>query len=168
MDRIEQIKELEAAADKDTAGVSAVRWASAKLMWEEVRAGGTKQGIADAIGKSRQHVTFVVKCWEMVGRNYGSDFAAFPNFGTVYISPEVRGESARNRGSGKSKDRDKPEDKPETASAWIATADGALDQILANPAAWQFLGVEDLDTMRALSGKATIVLEAIENRLASA
>ena len=172
MDRIADIIAHEKAAEKDDATVSAHRWAASKLMWEEVRAGRTKSEIGVAIRKSRQHVAFMVKCWEIVGRNYGSaDYSTYPNFGTVYQSTEVRGQSARNRGSGKRKqpqDSDEQEDRPENAATWVATADASLDMLGANPSAWAFLGTEDMDTLRGLAEKSKTILAAVESRFASA
>jgi hypothetical protein len=169
MDRIADIIAHEKAAEKDDTTVSAHRWAASRLMWEEVRAGRTKAELGTEIGKSRQHVIFMVKCWEIIGRHYsGDDYSAYPNFNSVYRSPEVRGESARKRGVGKHKPGPESDDRPENAAKWISTADASLDQLAMNPAAWDFLGDEDMATLRAISGKARTVLAAVESRFASA
>lgn len=170
MDRIADIIAHEKAAERDDAQISAHRWAASKLMWEESRAGNSKTNIAEAIGKSRQHVIYTIKCWELIGRHYGSsDFSALPTFGAVYNSPEVRGVAGKSRGPGR---RLSPEDaeqrKPENAALWVNTADASLDQLATNPHAWDFLGDKDMATLRAISEKSKTIVAAIEARFASA
>jgi hypothetical protein len=103
MDRIARIIELESAAAKPEQVASATRWRIAKLYWEEHNSGTTQAEIAERVGKSRPHVSYMVKCWEVCGRLFSGRLSAFPDFQTIYRSPEVRGQSAEppsGRGNG--------------------------------------------------------------------
>lgn len=168
-DRIAGIIEHEKAAERDDTAISAHRWAASRLMWEESRAGNTKANIAEAIGKSRQHVIYTIKCWELIGRHYASDdYASFPAFGPIYNSPEVRGAAGKSRGPGRRFDPAKEDDrKPENAGQWVATADASLDMLASNPAAWDFLGDNDMATLRAIVEKTKTIVAAVESRFAS-
>lgn len=169
MDRIADIIAHEKAAEKDDATVSGHRWAASRLMWEEARAGNTKTDIAESIGKSRQHVIYMIKCWELIGRHYASeDYATFPSFNTVYSSPEVRGGQGKVRGPSKRHESSDEQSRPDNPAQWVATADAALDQLAVNPEAWDSLGDRDMTTLRAISDKARNIVAAIETRFASA
>jgi hypothetical protein len=170
MDRIADIIRHEKAAERDDSAISAHRWAASKLMWEEHRAGSTHSSIAEAIGKSRQHVMYTIKCWEIIGRHYGSDnYTTFPAFGPVYNSPEVRGAAGKNRGPGRKFSPENADDRrPENAGQWVTTADASLDMLASNPASWDFLGDSDMTTLRAIAEKTKTIVAAVEARFASA
>jgi len=94
MDRIARIIELEGEAAKSEKIASAVRWETAKLYWEEAQSGTAKTDIAEKVGKSRPHVSYMVKCWEICGRKLMGSLADFPDFQSIYHSEQVRGPSA--------------------------------------------------------------------------
>lgn len=94
MDRIARIIELESAAAKPEQIASATRWEMSRLYWEEAQAGTSKTDIADKVGKSRPHVSYMVKCWEICGRKLMGSLADFPDFQSIYHSEQVRGPSA--------------------------------------------------------------------------
>jgi hypothetical protein len=100
MDRIARIIELESAAAKPEQVASATRWRIAKLYWEEHNSGTTQAEIAERVGKSRPHVSYMVKCWEVCGRLFSGRLSAFPDFQSIYRSAEVRGQSAEPTGRG--------------------------------------------------------------------
>jgi hypothetical protein len=107
--RIARIIELESQASKPESAASAVRWETARLYWEEYRAGTPQKDIAEKVGKSRPHVCYMVKCWEICGRKITGDL---PDFQTIYRSPEVRGQSAdiSDPGRGSSEPRERKAD----------------------------------------------------------
>jgi hypothetical protein len=118
--RIARIIELEGNATKPERIASEVRWETARLYWEEYQSGTSQAAIAEKVGKSRPHVTYMVKCWDITGRHMADDLASFPDFQTIYRSPEVRGQSADisdspSRDSG----RERRQRKPDTVHEWV-------------------------------------------------
>jgi hypothetical protein len=114
MDRIARIIELEGTAAKPERIASEVRWRIARLYWEEHASGTSQTEIAERVGKSRPHVSYMVKCWEVCGRLFKGPLAKFPDFQTIYRSAEVRGASAENgtheRGGDGSRRQRQPDD----------------------------------------------------------
>ena len=98
MDRVQQIIELEAAADKLNEEYESNRWETARLYSEELAAGKSQRALAAEVGKSKTHVYCMAKCWEVEGER-----SLKRPFNTVYNSTEVRGEP---------KPKPEPEDKP--------------------------------------------------------
>lgn len=113
VDRIARIIELEGTAAKPEKVASEVRWETARLYWEEARSGTSQTDIAAAVGKSRPHVSYMIKCWEVCGRLFTGKLAGFPDFQSIYRSAEVRGQSAEptsERGGDGSRRQRQPDD----------------------------------------------------------
>lgn len=159
MDKIEEIRTHLSAADGKGATVSVHRWEAARLIYEVVKDGETKRGLAERIGKSHTHVNFMYKCWDLVGRKLVvSGPEDLPDFQSVYTSPEVRGESAGKSvpdtaggGDREPKERSSPADREPrdndtenvSASGLVLRAGLAIATIHDNRPFWVLLTKED-------------------------
>ena len=139
MDRIARIIELERAAAKPEQLASATRWETAKLYWEEAHSGTTQTDIAAAVGKSRPHVSYMIKCWEITGKLLTGSLASFPDFQTVYRSSEVRGQSAENGTYG---DGERRQRQPDDISTKVAKFGYLAGDIAGSIAATSWPGAE--------------------------
>jgi len=163
MDRIRRIIRHEAAADRDDTAISRHRWQAAQLIWEELQTGTTMTALGEAIGRSRQHVLYASRCWELAGQSY--DEGDLPPFNTIYHSVEVRG-SQHPPVIGDQPAREQPitQDQvgPHTAHAWVEQASEAVRSLTEHQATWPFLDANDIATLANLPNR----IQAIVDQLA--
>jgi hypothetical protein len=160
--RTERIIRLESEADRKDSHTSELRWEASQLIWEEVSEGTSRRGLAQLIGKSHTHVRYMFNCWEVAGRKLrvSGDMNSLPNFQTIYMSAEVRGDydpdgaddggkdRARDRKKGKGRDGEPERDY--TASGLVATAANAVNSLAKNRAYWALLSEDELTVLRAI------------------
>lgn len=151
MDRVGQIIEHEAIADRNDATTSEHKWIAAQLIWEEVTEGASRRELGRQIGKSHTHVRYMFNCWDLVGRKLGGLDAdgGLPSFNEIYNSVEVRGDPGEGSGqSGGKHRRREPED--HSAHGLVMAASGAISELSDNPAFWAVMTDEDWAIIREL------------------
>jgi hypothetical protein len=97
MDQIARIKELLGTADRADKKTSAERWEAARLIYEQLQAGQRQADLAREIGCHHNKVRWMARCWELVGSRYAAG-SPLPDFGPIYLSKDVRGESGKDPG----------------------------------------------------------------------
>jgi hypothetical protein len=177
MDRIEEIIQLEKMADRDDGTLSQQRWRAAKLIWEEIQEGATKASLAERIGKSRQHVLYMWRSWDLVGRNL--DYGDLPPFNGIYSSSEVRGEPQpvaaeeataprrRRAAVAEPTESEEPIDPRRTVSLWIDQIEDALNQLTTYRIAWEFATSEDLSKLGGIGERVRTLGEEMAAMLGS-
>lgn len=165
MDTVEAIIEHLKLADGDESEVSYHRWEASRLIWEEIKAGKSRRGLAGDIGKSHTHVRYMFNCWELVGRKLEvSDPHELPNFQEIYMSSEVRGEPDNNPGDDKRDRRNRREPDPEddvSAHGLTLRAANALDTLNRNEAFWPLLTDDDVAVLREAGASLGSILAGI-------
>lgn len=167
MDKIAEIRHLEAEADKTDTGISTYRWRAAQLIHEVVSDGTSRRGLADDIGKSHTHVNYMFKCWDLVGAKMfpSVPIEQLPAFQTVYMSTEVRGEPAAEAvqtGGGEARGytgrgrQPKESDEPKT---WIEIANEALAHLTDHPAFWPLFKDEERELLASFIPKIKKITE---------
>lgn len=154
MNRIQEIIRLESEAALPEGEASLRRWQVARLMWEEVQTGKSRNELAEEVGKSRKHVQWMVKSWEVVGQHIPTG-GVFPPFNPVYHGPEVRGESvvrddsAMPRSGVRKEPKDfsqgTPKDEQAQEKSWPAAIAEAADMLQRFPAFWDMIGESELE-----------------------
>jgi hypothetical protein len=149
-------------ADEAEGTASERNWAAAQAVWLAVRNGIKQVEIAQETGKSKAHINRLKKCWEIRVVNQGikrpvySDLGSFYQF---YNSPEVHGESARDRepGSG-SGDRRERERGDYSTSGLVNQAWRAVDALLRNPAHMETITDDELRLLEEIPGRIRRIL----------
>jgi hypothetical protein len=163
--RITKIRKYVRIADEHEVKASEHNWMAAELIWEEIDSGTPQKEIAQAIGKSEAHVSFVKRCWQLRVVDTGLEGFAFGDLGSFYEfynSSQVRGESAggdHGGGSG-SGDRRKPSG-DYSASGLVTQAYTAIDALIRVPSHHELLTDEDLDRLRELPARIRALLRTI-------
>ena len=138
MDRIARIIELEGQAARPEKIASAVRWETAQLYWEEFHAGTPQKDIADRVGRSRPHVCYMVKCWEIYVVRPGFEFDSYEalgDFSAAYRSEQVRGADSQGNGQeqpqpeGAGRRRQRPRHKETQPASDDYSAHGLVEKI---------------------------------------
>jgi hypothetical protein len=167
-DEVAEIVRLEGQAAQTEKASSADRWRAAMLIngqlermtYRQLSAAIKEHGGKGSIG----HLERMSKCWELVGQvqyeAFKDDFAAYPNFSTIYQSDEVRGEG----GQGKSGERGhgggrEPEDN--SASGLARSIASCTDTLIQNPAFWPLLTDDDIGLLRETKDKLRVLIRDI-------
>jgi hypothetical protein len=131
-------------------------------MWEEVEAGRAKKELAREISKHPNHVRWMVRCWELVGKDIpGYPNGALPPFNDVYKSTEVRGDSGQDpdREDGRTRaaraarpardfSQGTPSGDQKEDKSWAAVIIEATDMLERVPGFWDMLSTEELNGLR--------------------
>jgi hypothetical protein len=148
---VAEIVRLEGQATQTEKASSADRWHAAQLISEQLEHKTFRQlsqDIKQHGGKgSIGHLQRMQKCWKLVGaiqyEAFKDDFAAYPNFTTIYQSDEVRGEGDQSQGSGRQ--RNVPE---VTASSLVTAAADAISELAHNREYRRQLTEGDMSSLR--------------------
>jgi hypothetical protein len=164
MDRIKHHMKL---ADESEATASENNWAAARYVWEAVKAGIVQKDIAEETGKSQAHITRLKKCWEIRVVNQGVRrpvYRDLGNFYQFYNSPEVRGESGREPGSGERERRGETERGDYTTSGLVFRASSAIDALYRNPAHMETISDDDIDKLEEIRRRIAGILRKLRLR----
>jgi hypothetical protein len=143
MNRVSEIIRLEKLAAGNDTKASEIWWEAAYLIWQEIQAGKQQKVLAEEIGKSRTHVCWMNKCWELA-----SIMVARPPFMEMYHSAEVRGESAMIDQTGAGRKPREVDD--HSGHGLVSKAAEALGELSANPAYWPLMTEDDWTVIREL------------------
>jgi hypothetical protein len=157
MNRVQSIIEHEKAAREPNANAGAHMWAAAREIWEEIQDGKQQKELATEIGKSRTHICWMNKCWEMCGR-----MPALPDFYDAYYSVEVRGASAGTDYEGRGRDR-----RPDDIHTWASEVARYASRIADEPAGWPLLDAAERGALRHAVRSIERVLSARKGRSAA-
>lgn len=156
-DRIQKIIQLEEKAASQGEAVSSIRWETAELYWIEYEKDNTPQSeIAKRVGKSKVHVHYMIKCWDIV-KDLPKE--SFPDFQEAYHSPEVRGEAGQDKGGDRKHKGNAPEDF--SAHGLAQSAAEAVDSLARNPAMWPQLTDDDIALLRETKDTLRVMIRDI-------
>jgi hypothetical protein len=154
MSTIEAIAEHVKLAEESEQTASEHNWAASQLIYEAVQDGVKQKDIAEAIGKSETHISFMKKCWIVRVVNMGIEGYSLKDLGSfydVYNSAQVRGESADREpggegggaGGNKKQIREPGEDEHSGHGIVVKVAN-LLDRLADNRGFWDTLTEDDL------------------------
>ena len=177
MSRVAEIIEHEKAADGDEAAIEEHRWAAARLIWEELEGGTTKTELAERIGKSRTHVLFASRCWDLVR---DSGYVTMPRYSDLYHSDDVRADrnppvieqpaKAGGQGSRRTGDAvagDEPPSPRDAATAWVSQACEGIELLETYRVAWAFLLPADIERLAGLPNRIEALLTDLKANVVS-
>jgi hypothetical protein len=83
--RVQRIISVEKAAERYDELADGCRWEAARLISEELADGKSQVRLAEEIGKSQAHVSYMAKTWR-----YNLGYSDRPSFNEAYHSPAIR------------------------------------------------------------------------------
>src|SRR5215469_4850263 len=161
---VREIVRLEGKAaevDKDS---SANRWRAAQLIFGQLQHRTFRelsQAIKEHGGKgSIGHLERMNKCWKLVGaiqwETFKDDYAAYPNFTTIYQSDEVRGDGDQSAGTGRQR-----EPEATTGSSLVKAMNAAANELVGTRGYWRQLTDGDIRLLQDTMDKIGVLIERI-------
>jgi hypothetical protein len=103
------------------------------------------------------------KCWEIVGQvqyeAFKDDYAAYPNFTTIYQSDEVRGDGDGDKGGDRRQKGHAPDDSSPHGLAQAAA--DAIEALATDRSLWRHLTDDDIELLRDTKDKLRVLIRDI-------
>ena len=161
---VAEIVRLEGQAVQTEKASSADRWHAAHLIarqLETVTYRTLSQAIKEHGGKgSIGHLERMNKCWKLVGtiqwETFKDDYAAYPNFTTIYQSDEVRGDGDQSAGSGRQR-----EPEATTGSSLVKAMHAAANELVGTRGYWRQLTDGDVRLLQDTLDKIGVLIDRV-------